>query len=195
VRHPGLLAVLAASTPTAVIEQSPEQGAMPVPAGRKYCLRRISAYLGAQDIPDELITSVRCLVQAGGRVVVCTNRDGISHPWPGGRREPGETIRATAIREVHEETGWLVEEASLHQLGWLHLEYLRPQPEDHPYPHPDFCQVVLAGKAAERTCGHAASWTDTDGYETSSQLMTVEDAWQAVSGDPASRTYLPLLTT
>ena len=71
-RHPGLLAVLAASTPTAVIEPSPEQGAVPVPAG---------------------------------------------------------------------------------------------------------------------------SWTDTDGYETSSQLMTVEDAWQAVSGDPASRTYLPLLTT
>ena len=178
--------MLAASTPAAVIEPPPAGGMVPV---------RISAYLGAADIPDELITSVRCLVQVGTKVVVCTNRDGISHPWPGGKREPGETNRATAIREVHEETGWLVGETSLHQLGWLHLEYLRPLPEDHSFPHPDFCQVVLAGQATGPASGHAASWTDTDGYEISSQLMTVEDAWEAVSGDPASRVYLPLLTT
>ena len=178
--------MLATSIPSAVVEASWAQGAMPV---------RISAYLGIADIPDELITSVRCLVQVGAKVVVCTNRDGISHPWPGGKREPGETNRATAIREVHEETGWLVEETSLHQLGWLHLEYLRPLPDDHPFPHPDFCQVVLAGRATKRAGEHAASWTDTDGYEISSQLMTVQDAWQAASGDPASRAYLPLLTT
>lgn len=156
---------------------------------------RISAYLGTAGIPDELITSVRCLVQVGDLVVVCTNRDGISHPWPGGRREPGETMPATAVREVHEETGWLVDEASLRQLGWLHLEYLRPLPASHPFPHPDFCQVVLAGRAIRRTGGRSASWTDTDGYEVSSQLMTTADAWHAVSSEPASRTYLPLLTS
>jgi len=178
--------VLAASTPSVVIEPSPAGGVMPV---------RISAYLGAAAIPDELITSVRCLVQVGAKVVVCANRDGVSHPWPGGKREPGETIHATAVREVHEETGWQVEETSLHQLGWLHLEYLHPQPDDHPFPHPDFCQIVLAGQAIKRTGGHAAPWTDTDRYEISSQLMAIEDAWQAASGDPASRAYLPLLTT
>jgi hypothetical protein len=52
--------------------------------------------------------------------------------------------------------------------------------------------VVLAGQAIERSGGYAAAWTDTDGYEFSSQPMAVEDEWQAVSGDPASRTYLPL---
>lgn len=156
---------------------------------------RISAYLGTADLPDELVTSVRCLVQVADLIVVCTNRDGISHAWPGGRRQPGEIIGATAVREVHEETGWLVDETSLCQLGWLHLEYLRPLPDDHPSPHPDFCQVVLVGQAHERTGGHSARWTDTDGYEISSRLMTTADAWHAVSGDPASRTYLPLLTT
>jgi hypothetical protein len=185
IRHPGLLAVLASSTPVTVTEPPPG-GAVPV---------RISAYLGTADLPDALVTSVRCLVQVADLIVVCTNRDGISHPWPGGRRQPGETIHATAVREVHEETGWLVEETSLRQLGWLHLEYLGPLPGHHPFPHPDFCQVVLAGQANERTGGHAARWTDTDGYEISSRLMAPADAWHAVSGEPESRTYLPLLTT
>jgi hypothetical protein len=183
-RHPDLLAVLARSTPSAVTESC--NPAWPV---------RVSAYLGTAAVPGELVTSVRCLTQVGTKVVVCTNRDGISHPWPGGKRNPGETIHATAVREVHEETGWLIDETSLHQLGWLHLEYLSPLPEDHSFPHPDFCQVVLAGRATERTGGHAANWTDTDSYEISSQLMTIADAWQAASGDPASRVYLPLLTT
>jgi ADP-ribose pyrophosphatase YjhB (NUDIX family) len=150
---------------------------------------RISAYLGAAAIPDELITSVRCLVQVGDKIVVCTNRDGVSHPWPGGRRRPGETPHATAAREVHEETGWLVDENSLRQLGWLHLEHLSPVPAGHPFPHPDFCQLVLAGRASERAGGPTAGWTDTDGYETSSTLMSIEDAWQAVSRDPTSRAY------
>jgi hypothetical protein len=55
--------------------------------------------------------------------------------------------------------------------------------------------VVLVSRATERTGGHGASWTGTDGYEISSQLMTIEEARQAASGDPASRVYLPLLTT
>jgi ADP-ribose pyrophosphatase YjhB (NUDIX family) len=183
-RHPALLAVLAATAPVAVAESSWHDGRMPV---------RISAYVGAVDLPGELVTSVRCLVQVGGNVVVCTNRDGISHPWPGGRRRPDETLLATAVREVHEETGWLVEPGSLRQLGWLHLEHLAPLPRDHPYPHPDFCQVVLSGRASERDGGLAVNWTDRDGYEISSQLMTINDAIQAVSGDPASRPYLLLL--
>jgi hypothetical protein len=37
----------------------------------------------------------------------------------------------------------------------------------------------------------ATSWTDTDSYEISSQLMTIADGWQAVSGEPTSRVYLP----
>jgi len=181
-RHPALLAVLAASAPSAVAETAWADDVL---------LLRVSACLGGADIPGELVTSVRCLVQVGSKVVVCTNRDGISHPWPGGRRRAGETFSATGIRE---ETGWLLDNSSLRQMGWLHFEHLTPPPRDHPFPHPDFCQVVLAGWARERDGGPEANWTDTDGYEVGSQLMSINEVWAAVSGDPVSRAYLPLLT-
>ena len=41
---------------------------------------RISAYTHVVDLPDELVTSVRCQVRVGDEVLVCTNADGISHP-------------------------------------------------------------------------------------------------------------------
>jgi hypothetical protein len=96
---------------------------------------------------------------------------------------------------VHEETGWLMQEESLRQLGWLHLEHLAPPPLDHPFPHPDFCQIVLAGRAVERDQRDGADWTATDGYEVSSQLMSIDEAWSAVADEPAARVYLPLLAT
>jgi ADP-ribose pyrophosphatase YjhB (NUDIX family) len=117
---------------------------------------------------DELVTSVRCLVRVGRDVrelLVCTNADGISHPWPGGRRAVGETLEQTAHREVVEETGWLIEPSSLRQLGWLHHEDLTPRPGGSPYPHPDFLQVVLAGRAHARERCIETPWSDTDGYE------------------------------
>ena len=49
------------------------------------------------------------------------NLDGLTHAWPGGRRQPGESFAETAAREVEEETGWLVRPGSFRLLGWLHL--------------------------------------------------------------------------
>lgn len=181
-RHPGLTSVLASVTPAAVSETAWRNGTMPL---------RVSAYLGIAAIPDELIISVRCLVRVGDQVVVCTDRDGTTHALPGGRRQQGETLLATAAREVHEETGWLVQESGLHQLGWLHIEHLGPLPDDHPYPHPDFCQVVLAGRARERANGGGA-WTDSDGYVINSQLMSADHALQAVDDKTVSGVYLSL---
>jgi 8-oxo-dGTP pyrophosphatase MutT (NUDIX family) len=175
--------VLEAETPAAVHRTAWRDGTMPL---------RISAYLGNATVPAELITSVRCLVQVGDEVVVCTDRDGTRHALPGGRRQRAETLLATAVREVREETGWLVEEASLRQLGWLHVEHLSAMPDDHPYPYPDFCQVVLKGRAHERAIGHKAVWTDSDGYVVGSRLMSAGRAAQAVSDDVSS-VYLSLL--
>jgi hypothetical protein len=65
---------------------------------------RVSAYRQAADLPEHAVTSVRCIVLVDNRIVLCDSPDGC-HPWPGRRREPGETYVETACREVHEETG------------------------------------------------------------------------------------------
>ncbi len=179
-----LLAVLAGAAPAAVTEARWADGAVAL---------RVAAHRCTRGLSDDLVTSVRCPVQVGSQVVVSTNRDGISHPWPGGRRRAGETFAATAAREVHEETGWLLEDRSPRQLGWLRFEHLTPPPRDHAFPYPDFCQVVLAGRAHDRDGGPAADWTDTEGYEVTSRLMSIDDALAAVSGDPVSRVFLALL--
>jgi 8-oxo-dGTP pyrophosphatase MutT (NUDIX family) len=175
--------VLESATPTAVHETAWRNGTLPL---------RISVYRGTAAVPAELITSVRCLVQVGDEVVVCTDRDGTSHALPGGRRQPGESFFATAAREVHEETGWLVEEASLGPLGWLLVEHLSAVPDDHPFPHPDFCQLVFGGRAHEHADSDAANWIDTDGYVIGSRLMTVDRALETVSDD-ISAVFLSLL--
>ncbi|HET8661502.1 MAG TPA: NUDIX hydrolase [Micromonosporaceae bacterium] len=116
---------------------------------------------------------MRCIVRVGGRVVACESPD-TWHVWPGGRRLPGEAYETTACREVYEETGWLVDEADLRLLGFLHLRYAAPQPADHPYPHPDFLQLVYTARATRRE-GSGSEWTDHDGWERNHRLCTVAD--------------------
>ncbi len=110
---------------------------------------RVSAYLGEHRIPDELVTSVRCLVEVGGQIVVTQSPDDVN-VWPGGRREPGETMRQTAIRETYEETGWQLRPETLQPLGFLQFEHLVAVPVDYAYPHPDFVQLVFRGNASSR---------------------------------------------
>lgn len=159
--------------------------------GEGFRIRR-TAYLGDVALPEAIVTSVRCIVSVGDELVVCTNVDGNSHPWPGGRREPGETFADTTRREVHEETGWLIEPSSMRPLGWLHIESLEPMPPNFPFPYPDVLQVVYVCRADERA---ADTWTDTEGYEAESCLMSLDDAYTAVDGDPLSRPFLDLLRT
>jgi 8-oxo-dGTP pyrophosphatase MutT (NUDIX family) len=183
-RHPELARVLAASKPAATEETAWANGTWPL---------RLNAFREVTHLPDELVVSVRCLVRVEELIVVCTNRDGLRHVWPGGRREPGESFAETAAREVEEETGWLLLPGSFRLLGWLHIEHLGPVPEDHPYPHPDFCQLVGVAQAVERLGGADVDWTDTEGYEVSSEPMTIPDAERAVGGEPLGRVFLAML--
>ena len=86
-----------------------------------------------------------------------------------------------------------VDPRSLRRLGWLHFEHLREQPVDHPWPHPDFLQVVYAGRASVRDGGADVEWTDTEGYELSSRRMTLEDAAAAVRQDRLALPFLRML--
>ncbi len=185
-RHPAMTKLLASTevSPAAVEETAWANGAVPL---------RIAAHTRAAELPDELVLSVRCIVLVEDDIIVCSNRDGILHPWAGGRREGDETLVETACREVHEETGWLVDPRSLRRLGWLHFEHLREQPVDHPWPHPDFLQEVYAGRALDRDGGTDVDWTDTEGYELSSRRMTLEDAAAAVRQDRLALAFLRML--
>jgi len=154
-RHPGLLALLE-RCPPACAPEDVEFKARPL---------RQSVHLTPDELPDELITSVRVLVLVDDSIVVCTNRDGGSHVWPGGHREPGETLVETACREVHEETGWQLDPSSVEPIGFL---LITNSGEPHPpYPHPDSIHAVVVGRAHERA---AEEWTDTEGWEVSSVL-------------------------
>ncbi|MGQ0434874.1 MAG: NUDIX hydrolase [Microthrixaceae bacterium] len=164
IRHPEVIAFLSASRPLCTSTGSWANGDA----------FRLAAYaVGGVPLPDAVVSSIRCIVVVGHRVVVCTNEHG-RHPWPGGRRIAGESFIDTAQREVREETGWIVDANSLEQLGWLHIERDTAVPEDHPYPHPDLFQAVYTGRASDRAGDD--TWTDVEGYEVSSELLAIEDA-------------------
>ena len=100
---------------------------------------RITAYLGHEQSPLAYVTSVRSLVFRDDALLVLRNRDG-AHIVPGGRREAGETLEETVRREVLEETGWVLRAPIM--LGFMHFHNLSPKPPGHPYPYPDFIQMV-----------------------------------------------------
>lgn len=183
VHHPGLAAAMRVAEPVASQEIAWDGGAMPL---------RVSAYLTTPELPLELVSSIRCIVWVGDRLLFCENKDG-AHPWPGGRRIQGESYADTAAREVHEETGWHIDRASMRQLGWLRLTHLGPEPAGNPGPYPDFLQIVFTARATERDGGVDAEWVDTDGYELTSSLVTLADAAARTSTDMFANVFLQRL--
>jgi 8-oxo-dGTP pyrophosphatase MutT (NUDIX family) len=171
IRDPRLLELLAISKPAATGETVWMGGRLPL---------TVTAYTEPAELPDEIITSVRCIVDVRGKIVLCENEAGF-HIWPGGGRKPGETFADTALREVHEETGWLIDVSTIRTVGWLHHAHVKPAAEDHPYPNPDFLHPVLHAVARERDGGEANEWTDTEGYEVASRLVTIEEAHKLLS--------------
>ena len=62
------------------------------------------------------------------------------------------------------------------------------QPE---FPWPDFFQMVFTAEASQRDGD--GEWTDTQGYEASSCLLSLDDAYVAVDGDALARVFLDRL--
>jgi 8-oxo-dGTP pyrophosphatase MutT (NUDIX family) len=168
--HPELLAVLARHRPAATHREVWGDGTLPL---------EFSAYLTRARVPNELVTSVRCIVTAPGGIVVCENRNE-QHVWPGGRREPGESMTEAVVREVAEETAWQLDPQTLTHLGFLHLAHLGPRPAGYAYPYPDGVQLIFGGTASTRSVDHDAAWTDTEGWELASRVVAVGDLDESV---------------
>lgn len=77
----------------------------------------------------ERVDVAQAVIRERDRVLVVRNQYPAGHrvdvpKWgfPGGEREPGETLAEAAVRETREETGLTIETGRLLALGeWLHL--------------------------------------------------------------------------
>ncbi len=85
---------------------------------------RLAYYLSDVLLPVAYISSVRDVLLCGNEVMVVRDFEEYHHVAPGGRREAGETLRATLRREVLEETGWTLRNPRL--LGFVHFYHLAP---------------------------------------------------------------------
>jgi 8-oxo-dGTP pyrophosphatase MutT (NUDIX family) len=97
-----------------------------------------------------------------------------------------------AVREAHEETGWHLDRSTMRPIGWLRFRYLQPcEPDWRHRPHPDLVHVVFAAQATERDPSQGGGWSDTEGFEIDSALLSPADAL-AVLTDPIDLAMLEL---
>jgi ADP-ribose pyrophosphatase YjhB (NUDIX family) len=132
---------------------------------------RVTSYLTSDFPPLAFVTSVRAIVLHGPLVVLVRAPDGI-HILPGGRREEGEALTDTLMREVLEETGWTIDQLQL--LGVKHYHHLTPMPPDYRYPYPDFLQLVYRACAQQ----HLPEARELDGYEIETRFIPTAEALQ-----------------
>lgn len=132
----------------------------------------VNGYLDDQLPPDEYITSVRAIVLrqlpgAHGEVLVVQDPHSY-HIIPGGRREQGEALVQTAMREVLEETGWQVTIGQL--LGFLHFQHLTPLPPGIQGAKPTFVQLIYLAEAKY----YCAAGREVNGYEIDAKFVALD---------------------
>jgi 8-oxo-dGTP pyrophosphatase MutT (NUDIX family) len=116
-----------------------------------------SAHLTQVAPPESLVTSVRAIAHCAGLILAFDDRLG-SHVIPGGRREEGESFIDTLRRELREETGCMLESATL-QLGVLQMHLRSPKPENHRYPYPDALHLIyLAAVSRPQNLQSSDDW-------------------------------------
>jgi 8-oxo-dGTP pyrophosphatase MutT (NUDIX family) len=106
-------------------------------------------YLSRELPPRRLVGSVRALVLRGESVLLVNSCPPILSV--GGRCEPGETVEQTLLREVAEESGWLV--SPLGVVGFVHCRHLDEQRPNWGRPAPDFVDLIFAAVALQFDLG------------------------------------------
>jgi 8-oxo-dGTP pyrophosphatase MutT (NUDIX family) len=128
----------------------------------------LTTYLTDCPGPDLLVSSGRCIVLARNSVLLMTNPSGI-HILPGGRREPGEAVLDTTIREIAEETGLTIDPPQ--HIGILAFRHLTPKPVVYPYPYPVFVNAVFAARLP-----NIPDVAVDDTYELAGQFIDIDAA-------------------
>jgi 8-oxo-dGTP diphosphatase len=130
---------------------------------------RVTSYLTSETPPLAFVTSVRAIVLHESSVILVHAPDG-THILPGGRREEGEGLTDTLMREVLEETGWTLDQ--LQMLGVKHYHHITPMPPDYRYPYPDFLQIIYRARAQQ----YLPEAREIDGYEIETKFITTAKA-------------------
>lgn len=104
---------------------------------------RVASYLTERLPPPRYLTSARAVMVRENQVMTVHGPDDI-YILSGGRIEPGETPEDAVRREVLEEMGWSL--LGVFFLEIVHYHHLTPRPADHPYPYPDFLQMIYADR-------------------------------------------------
>ena len=143
---------------------------------------RVSSYLSQELPPLQYVVSVRAVVVREGQVLTVQDPTS-SHILPGGRIESGETLEEALRRELLEETGWSLLDISL--LGFKHLHHLTPKPAEHPFPYPDFFQVIYAA----RPDSFSDTAKEVDGWELDATFLPLDDV-RALPLTPGERLFL-----
>lgn len=102
-------------------------------------------YLSEELAPRNFVGSVRALVLRDDRVLLVHSSPPILNV--GGRCQEGESIEDTLLREVAEESGWLV--APIGVIGFVHARHLDEQRPDWGRPAPDFVDPLFVVTALE----------------------------------------------
>jgi 8-oxo-dGTP pyrophosphatase MutT (NUDIX family) len=99
--------------------------------------------------PESVRSSVLAIVISPSQQVVFLYPDepggNIARVLIGGRPEGAESAAETAIREVREETGWLI--APVRIIGYRHFHQTAARSEKSDRPHPDFVQPIFSAQA------------------------------------------------
>lgn len=107
-----------------------------------------AAYLVSEPPPLELVVSARAILVRDRLVLAFESGTGSTHVIPGGRRQPGESLEQTLVREVREETGCVVA-AAPRQVGVIVMHDCNARREGSPYPYPDGLWVMYAATAQD----------------------------------------------
>lgn len=90
--------------------------------------------------PRAFVGSVRAIVLRDNEVLLVHSAVPILSV--GGRCQPGESIEQTLLREVAEETGWIVSPVGV--IGFIHCHHLDKQRPNWGRPAPDFIDPLFA---------------------------------------------------
>ncbi|MYJ74406.1 MAG: NUDIX hydrolase [Gammaproteobacteria bacterium] len=129
----------------------------------------VDTYLAPLAAPNALVTSVRCVLRSGNRVMVMENAEGRRHVLPGGRIEPGESFFGALRREIREETEYALAGAEL--LGACVFTHTTPRPDNYQYPYPTMIHLIYRAEAGEADPGGM----DHQGFEVSCEFVSRDE--------------------